>query len=323
MVSPISSISASSPYLLSNWLISKKSDFFWVFGGAIISYGILAAFFAGLPILPMSFAMLLALEGPHVFATATRSYLDSGERKRFGWFLWLVVPLTLLGPAFVWMGAGQLFFIFAFCWLHIHIAKQHVGFVMLYKRKAGEFEDLKLDKYFLLGSLTLPAVLFFARPYLGNAIVNGISILYLFVPVLYAARQMRKQQIVLPKIYLMLLVVPLQWLAFWYASYSGYGIKAAGILIALGHALQYHKLTWLYHKTEKAETGQKKLWYSLGGYIFVIFTLNFVFNVLPRGVAESDYAFAAMWGMSFQHYLLDGKLWKTKDFPIFRKALGI
>ena len=151
----------------------------------------------------------------------------------------------------------------------------------------------------------------------------ALSVTYLVVVALYATRQLGKQRIILPKLYLMLLVIPLQWLAFWYASYSGHGIKAAGILIALGRALQYHKLTRLYHKAEQAETGQKKLWYSLGGYLFVIFTLNFVFNVLPRGVAESDYAFAALWGMSFQHYLLDGRLWKTKDFPIFRKALGI
>ena len=56
----------------------------WVFGGGIVSYVVLAAFFAGLPIVPISFAMLPVLEGPHVFATATRSYLDPTERNRFG-----------------------------------------------------------------------------------------------------------------------------------------------------------------------------------------------------------------------------------------------
>lgn len=194
---------------------------------------------------------------------------------------------------------------------------------MLYKRKAGEFDDIKLDKYFLLTSLTLPLVLFFVFDRLPSRIIIGVSAAYLFLAGLYAFRQLGKQKLVLPKLFLMSLIIPLQWLAFWYASHSGHGIKVAGILIGLGHALQYHKLTRLYHKAEQAETGQKKLWYSLGGYLFVIFTLNFVFNVLPRGVAESDYAFAALWGMSFQHYLLDGRLWKTKDFPIFRKALGI
>ncbi|MGH9801393.1 MAG: hypothetical protein ACRD82_13590, partial [Blastocatellia bacterium] len=249
MASSTSSILASASYVSSNWLINKKSDWLWVMGGAIVSYVILAAFAAGFSIVPMSFVMLLLLESPHVFATATRSYLDPAERKRFGWFLWLIVPLTLLGPAMVWLGLAQPFFVFAFCWLHVHYAKQHLGFVMLYKRKAGEFEDAKPDKYFLLTSLTLPVALFFARDYLTSSIIIGSAMVYWVIAGLYAARQFGKQKIVLPKLLLMFLIIPLQWLAFWYAAYSGHGIKVAGILIGLGHALQYHKLTRLYHKT--------------------------------------------------------------------------
>ena len=312
-------ISTSSP----NWLISKKEDWVWVFGGAILSYGLLAAFSAGFPILLISLVMLLVLEAPHLFATATRSYLDPAERQRFGWFLWLIVPLTLLGPVLVWLGFAQPFFALAFCWLHLHYAKQHLGFVMLYKRKAGESDDFKLDKYFLLTSLTLPLFFFYSFNSQTASVIFLISLTYLVLTVFYVAKQFAKPKPVLPKLYLMGLIIPLQWLAFWYAASSGHGIKAAGILIGLGHALQYHKLTRLYHQTEAAETGQKKLWYSLAGYLFVIFSLNLVFNVFPRAFAEGDYALAALWGMSFQHYLLDGKLWKTKDFPIFRKALGI
>lgn len=323
MASSTSSVWASAIDLSSNWLISKKDDWVWVLGGAIASYVILAAFIAGFPIVVMSFVMLLALEAPHVFATATRSYLDPAERRRFGWFLWLIIPLTLLGPALVWLGFAQLFFVLSFCWLHVHYAKQHLGFVMLYKRKAGEFDDIKLDKYFLLTSLTLPLILYFVSDRLPSLAVIGVFAIYLLLAGLYTLIQLGKHRLVLPKLFLMSLIIPLQWLAFWYASHSGQGIKVAGILIGLGHALQYHKLTRLYHKTEAAETGQKKLWCSLGGYLFVILTLNLVFNVLPRAVAESDYAFAALWGMSFQHYLLDGRLWKTKDYPLFRKALGI
>lgn len=292
-------------------------------GGAIASYAVLAAFIAGFPIMVMSFVMLLALEAPHVFATATRSYLDPAERRRFGWFLWLIVPLTLLGPALVWLGLAQPFFVLAFCWLHVHYAKQHFGIVMLYKRKAAEFDDIKLDKYFLLTSLTLPLILFFVSARLPGPLMLSVLAAYLLLATLYAFRQFGKPKIVLPKLFLMSLIIPLQWLAFWYASHSGHGIKVAGILIGLGHALQYHKLTRLYHKTDAAETRRKKLWHSFGGYLFIILSLNLLFNVLPRSVAESDYAFAALWGMSFQHYLLDGRLWKTKDFPIFRKALGI
>lgn len=323
MATSAASLFTTATISTTNWLISKKDDWVWVLGGAIASYVILAAFMAGFPVSAMGFVMLFLLEAPHVFATATRSYLDPAERQRFGWFLWLLIPLTLVGPVFVWLGLAKLFFALSFCWLHVHYAKQHLGFVMLYKRKAGEFDDFKLDKYFLLTSLTLPLFFFFSfNP--QTALINvGLFVMYLVLTGFYLAKQFSKPKLVLPKLYFLGLIIPLQWLAFWYAESSGHGIKVAGMLIGLGHALQYHKLTRLYHHTEQAETGTKKFWHSLAGYLFVILGLNLVFNILPRGFAESDYAFAALWGMSFQHYLLDGKLWKTKDFPIFRKALGI
>ena len=324
MATSAASILLSATASTTNWLISKKEDWVWVFGGAIASYALLAAFLSGFPVLWMSFAMLLVIESPHVFATATRSYLDATERQRFGWFLWLLIPLTFLGPVLVWLGFAQPFFVFAFCWLHVHYAKQHLGFVMLYKRKAEEFDDYKLDKYFLLTSLTLPLFFFFAYNNQTAPVILALTICYLLLACIYLLRQISKPRPVWIKLFFMGLIIPLQWLAFWYAAYSGHGIKAAGILIGLGHALQYHKLTWLYHRTEREEPAtNKKAWHTLGGYLLIILGLNLIFNVMPRTLAESDYAFAALWGMSFQHYLLDGKLWKTKDFPIFRKALGI
>jgi len=44
-----------------------------------------------------------------------------------------------------------------------HVAKQHLGFVMLYKRKTGERSDVMLDKRFIVISLMLPWALYVYR----------------------------------------------------------------------------------------------------------------------------------------------------------------
>lgn len=308
------------------WLINRHDDLVWITGGAVLGYATLLAFFLGAPVAPFSLFMVLLLESPHVFATATRSYLDGEERRRQGAFLLLVIPLCLIGPFMLWLGLGTAFFTIAVLWLHFHIAKQHVGFVMLYKRKAGEVDDIKLDKYFLLGSLTLPLILFVFRDHLSQKVILVTIFIYAAAALWYGLRQFeRRRSVTRQKLLLMGLVIPLQWLAFGFATTpAGGGIRTAGIVITFCHSMQYHRLMRLYHTTERRERPEsKKLWHTLGGYLFVILSLNIVLYVLPGLATGGDVMIAAVWGLSFQHYLLDGRIWKTKDYPIFRKALGL
>ena len=62
------------------------------------------------------------------------------------------------GPVAGYFGLLSLFFLFAVCWPHFHIVKQQYGFVMLYKAKNKERDkfELKLDRWFLIGSLWVP-----------------------------------------------------------------------------------------------------------------------------------------------------------------------
>ena len=93
---------------------------------------------AGFPFTPIYLTWFLFVDGPHVMGTITRTYLDKRERRRLGWFLWVVVPFVLIGPVMVWAGQASLFYLFAVCWQHYHIAKQHLGFMMLWKAKNKE-----------------------------------------------------------------------------------------------------------------------------------------------------------------------------------------
>src|ERR1019366_343434 len=112
---------------------------------------------------------------------------------RLGWLLWALVPMLFIGPIAVYAGQGALFFLFAVCWQHYHITKQHLGFVMLWKVKNRERDafDMKLDRWFVLASGVCPLVLFVikTRPapsILGNLIAADIIATYSILLVIFA-----------------------------------------------------------------------------------------------------------------------------------------
>src|SRR5580692_12591803 len=203
------------------WIISRRDDLTWFIGSAAISYLALILMAVGFPITLIYLIWLVGIDGPHVIATVTRTYFDRQERKRLGWFLWVIFPLVVVGPVMVWAGQGSLFFLFAVCWQHYHIAKQHFGFVMLWKAKNKERDplDLKLDRWFLLTSTILPLTLFVIKTrlmafqavqWLGAASL----VVYLVFTGVYVARQIQKYRRSLPmntpKLLLFGVLVPLQ-----------------------------------------------------------------------------------------------------------------
>src|SRR5262249_23331851 len=143
------------------WMISQKDDLIWFIGSVLSSYVLLFAnlkFGVALSILVWIWA--LGFDGPHVFATLSRTYADRDEmqrrRKLFrGSLLWF-----LLGPTMVVLGWlnflgtnlwGPAFFVFASLWAYYHLVKQHYGFMILYKKKnqdLAEFDNL-IDRAFL------------------------------------------------------------------------------------------------------------------------------------------------------------------------------
>ena len=318
------------------WIIDRNNDLLYFFGGALLGYLVIALMAMGAPIWPFYFVMLVFLEGPHVFATATRTYFDRTERRELGWALWMLLPFSLVGPAMFAVGLGAVFTMLAFTWLHLHIAKQHLGFVMIYKRKGRERDDFKLDRAFILASLALPLAGYWIETTLADsARVAGIRKIalaaYGVLLAVYVGRQARKawrgESLNRPKLLLLALVVPLQWLAFAYAPRSGYGIIAAGVPISLGHTLQYHRLMWFHNRNRYGVGGvraglasivNRKLIY----YVLAVVGLNLALHVLPRQAAlDSPMALSAFWGLSFTHFFLDGRIWRIRKNPELAAAL--
>jgi hypothetical protein len=327
-----------------NWIISGREDLTWFIGPSVVSYAVLALMAAGFPLTPLYLIWLVGIDGPHVLATVTRTYFDKRERGRLGSLLWVVFPAMMLGPVLVAGHQEMFFYTFAICWLHFHIAKQHFGFVMLYKHKAGDRLrlDFLLDRWFLLISLMLPVARFVLRTYTTLSAIPLVDFLNTFLlgaygglAIVFVLRQVHLartgQPLNTPKLMLFAAVVPLQWLAFGYAATCGAdGILRAGIVLGLFHSFQYHRLMWFHNRNRYTEpeaestvglaaTLARRFVYYFGAAIL----LNLLLSVLPNYMVPNPYLKAALWGLPFTHYILDSKIWRVRGNKELAAALKL
>src|SRR5512135_2940620 len=181
------------------WIISRRDDLVWFIGTALVGYLALGLLSAGVSLTLLTAVWLLGVDGPHVCGTVTRTYCDKQERRRLGWLLWALLPLLLVGPLAVYLGQGALFFLFAVCWQHYHITKQHVGFVMLWKAKNKERDaaEMRLDRWFVLASGVIPLALFVVQTRLpagnlANVLAAGSIAAFAVFTAIFVAYQIHK-----------------------------------------------------------------------------------------------------------------------------------
>jgi hypothetical protein len=335
-----------NPLRGSPWIISRSQDLMWFIGPALVSYTVLALLAAGFPLTPVFLIWLIGIDGPHVLATVTRTYFDRAERRRLGSLLWVVAPAMAMGPIMVAAGAASLFYVVAVTWLHFHIAKQHFGFVMLYKHKARERDrvDFLLDRWFLLASLMLPFAHFALQSFYPNLAATlttqiaerTLAAGYAILAAGFLLRQLDKWRrgapLNAPKLMLFAAVVPLQWIAFAYAGSSGVtdGLVRAGIVLGLFHSLQYHRLMWFHNRNRYSapeaggEAGLAAILARRFGYYFgAAVLLNLVLSILPGRLVPSLYVNAALWGIPFTHYILDSVIWRVRGNKELASALRL
>jgi hypothetical protein len=331
-IAPVVPTGVAAPRFRSNWIISRRDDLVWFIGSAGISYLALALMAAGFPITPIYYIWMLGVDGPHVIATVTRTYFDKQERTRLGLWLWMIVPFLLIGPAMVSIGQTSLFYLFAVCWQHYHIAKQHYGVIMLWKAKSKDRNatDLKLDRWFLLASTILPLAVFvvntrFSQWSFVPSTVFAVEAAYVLAAVAYVGRQIYNFRVGValnaPKLLLLGVLIPLQWLAFLHAaSYGPDGILRAGITLGLFHSFQYHRLLWFHNRNRYQVPGASEKYglasyfaKDIGYYLLAALGINFLTGLIPATLfPQGEWVKAAIWAFPFTHYVLDSKIWRVR-----------
>jgi hypothetical protein len=336
---PPSSIPGASP-AGTRWIISQREDLTWFIGSALAGYAAVVLMWAGFPLLPLQAVWFFGIDGPHVLATVTRTYADKAERKKLGWFLWVLAPLLLIGPAAAITGHAGAFFVAAFVWQQFHVVKQHFGFVMIYKAKNRERDNLdrKLDRWFLLGSLFAPMALFLIKTLhvlettrLPEVVVAAWVVLLCAWLTRQAVKLHKGEQMNWPKIGLLAAVVPLQWLALAFgAKFGTAGALQASIPLGLFHGLQYHRLMWFHNRNRYSLPGAEernglaaKLAKNIATYLTVAIGLQFLLTFLPEFLFPGQVMQAAVWGFAFMHYLLDAKIWRVRSDKELAVALRL
>ena len=310
------------------WIISRRDDLFFFIGSALFGYALIA--WASLrPGLPILFLVVFGflIDSPHVFSTLTRSLFDGAERTRLR-TIWLIgFPLCLAVVAVLASMAGRIgAFVVIASISQYHVSKQHMGFVMIYKRKAREKEDYKLDKYFTLSSFMLPLAFYFSELFDLKIPLS----LFLFIGVLlalyYAWHQLRKPSVNVPKLLLLAAFLPLQWFAWAYRAAEPLDLPrlvAAGVALNVGHSLQYLRLMY-FHNHNRYSHRQGFL-----GFISrkpILFLAGAIFLALPgifSAKTQSFYLSVFVIGMLFFHFIVDARIWRVRGDQELAAALRL
>ena len=312
----------------SKWIINKPQDLLFFTGSAIFGYALMLIGLA-LGNVPALLVLLLALliDGPHVYCTATRAFFDPEERNRIGLTWWLLLLLCSLSPVISWLIGHRALSLFVASWAIYHVSKQHLGFVMIYRRKAREREHFRLDKWFTLASLMLPFAFYLSTVFIGSMKALPVFLTAgVVLAAIYVNQQCRNQTHNWPKLLLLILFTPLQWCAWIYAAAeptSPSRVVAATLMVNVGHSLQYLRLTWFHnHNRYQTRSGligliSKKWIYFLTVAVLLAFP-SYVIRHFDSGMLS-----AATLGFLMFHFVLDARIWRLRGDNELAAALNL
>jgi hypothetical protein len=342
------------------WIVSARADLGWfTLGGAASAYIFWALWrFTQIPLVVLVAVWAVIFDETHGFATISRTYLDTEERQRRGRWLWGSLAFFLaLGPVLVLLHLGDWLELGTTLWGYYHVFKQHYGFMMMYKKKNGDFkpEDMKLDKYFFAATFYYPFLVYPLHDKQGAAllpfpIIPGLASIYenvllfavILISLVYLVRQVQKWRQGLslnwPKQLLFASAIPVNYLLF-RCGMPLLGVYAAATIY---HNVQYHRLVWFYNQNKYGRQPERAMKYGLATlvnsrwltYVAAAGLYAIVFDVIPRFVLHGQlgmmdvgtrnqliFSFFAAPGLL--HYWVDGHIWKVRSDPELRTYLQL
>src|SRR5262249_17199321 len=358
MASAAVAVNESRQEVLSvRWIISQRDDLIWFIGSVLTSYAFLAG---NLILLKLGFSVMLVtwiwalgFDGPHVFGTLSRTYADNVERRKRARLYYGTLGLFLVGPLMVVAGQvnlfgtdiwGPAFFFFASLWAYYHLVKQHYGFMILYKKKNNDLQEIDnlIDRSFILLGMTYPFVRFLAHssaarerlqamhlsPDAGFAWWAQSLVLFAFVVslALLIGRQIQRALLKLPvnapKLLLLGACVPMHWIVLRVlepVQPAGAAGLAAVSTLTIYHKLPSHRIMWFHNNNKYRRSGAadfgmaSRINRSVWTYIVWAILFGAAYHIPHYTIVKPDtFWMAFIWGGAFTHYYLDSKIWRVR-----------
>lgn len=340
--------------LATPWIISRRDDLIWFQGSVVAGLCLLALFVAmpmsrhpspGDPVIMAVFLWGVLFDGTHVWAMYSRTYLapDDGSRSgipdRRWWGLLAVGPgialidaqLPSRGVLFGWFLLG------AYLWAYYHLIRQHYGFMILYRKRAGETDRRgeRLDSFILWLGCLYPYLRFsLSDAYLQTGLpqlipaawlptlrplLDGAFVLLMAAALLLMLSGRFERFRAGPKHLLMGIIIGFHLLVFGLLSH----LLTILATLTIFHNLQYHRIVWQH----EAGHGRRPL-----GHVLPYLVLGLLFGALwyglrvPAAVAVTDKTLrnaiiGLCWGVAFHHYLVDSRIWRVRRTPALAQAL--
>lgn len=261
------------------WIEGPSIDLPFYIGGALLGWAVLLAHVVGhVSTRTLYWIWILFLDGPHLWATLSRTYFDREERRTrgpalVGAFAWALLPLATLGWGFATGGRLPffLFLTFAQLWAYWHVVRQHYGFLSLYQRKGAEPTGTQnpVDYVAFYTVMLAPFVSFalrhpMARHELGlpatpGAVEQALCRVALAATagaiVAYVAKEWRLgPRVNVAKNLFLLACVPLHVVALLHPTWStSMDLLALPIIVTSFHNVQYDAIVWCYGRRRYGE----------------------------------------------------------------------
>ncbi len=331
------------------WIVSRGVDLSLISGSSLAGYAYIALY-SGLhvPISLLWWFWSIGFDGTHIFATASRTFFDRESRRERGRLLFGSAAFFFaLGPALVLAGWKPVLALLVGTWAYYHVARQHYGFMVLYKVKNRDLApaDNRLDRLLLGTMLVFPPfhrffihhpeelgiprrlALATAAPWLEPALWAALAATALAWLLRQFARRQNGEPVNVPKLLLFAGVFPLHWLTFAWMSW-----QAAVPTVTIVHNLQYHALVWFHNRNRYSDqtAAARHGWippavarsFTRYAALGLLFSAAYRIPGFALG-ARFDLAFGFFCGFGLTHYFLDSRIWRVRHDRGLRAALRL
>jgi len=258
------------------WIIGPRWDIGWFLLPALSGYVLIWLNAVGISSFLLWWFFNVSVNGPHFFATISRTYLDTEEWRRRPALLIGSAAFFLVGPAVIGaslaLGTRVPFVVFwllqAF-WAYYHVARQHYGFMALYQRHNGETVGRENRADFLSFNFLMfaPALVWFLQyPLLREALgwrprpsgpeawwIDALRISIIVVITGFVLKEVlafrRTGRVNLPKLGLLAAYVPLHLLLFLHPGVAARSdLLLVNAVVTFPHSVQYVALVWFQNR---------------------------------------------------------------------------